>query len=40
MAVSYDANGQPVVQGQAVAPDGTIAGSESATAPEETFPSW
>lgn len=35
MAVSYDANGQPVVaqEGQAVAPDGTIDGTETA-APE------
>jgi lipoprotein-anchoring transpeptidase ErfK/SrfK len=40
MAVTYDTNGQPVVaqEGQAAAPDGTIDGTDSNTAPEEDVP--
>ena len=40
MAVTYDTNGQPVVaqEGQAAAPDGTIDGTDSDTAPEEDVP--
>jgi hypothetical protein len=38
LAVSYDANGQLVVQGQVAAPDGTIDGAETAMAPEEDIP--
>jgi lipoprotein-anchoring transpeptidase ErfK/SrfK len=40
MAVAYDTNGQPLVsqEGQAAAPDGTIEGTEPATAPEEDVP--
>ena len=40
MAVDYDTNGQPVVsqEGQAAAPDGTIDGTDTDTAPEEDVP--
>ena len=40
MAVAYDTNGQPVVSQdeQAAAPDGTVDGTDAATAPEEDVP--
>jgi hypothetical protein len=38
MAVAYDTNGQPIAEAQAAAPDGTVDGTETATAPEEDVP--
>src|SRR5688572_25607262 len=40
LAVAYDANGQPVVsqEEQAIAPDGTIDGTDTDAAPEEDVP--